>query len=395
MQLEELKAEKLSKSTIAFGMYLFLLPFDFINVGLGSVSKLLSLIVIAVTLLGDIRKMKFPFEIIAIMALYITWNFFSMFYSMRADNTIERITSLVLNYALIIVCGSTYKNKREIEFLEKAIVLSGWVVVVLMLFFSTVTSEFRVILYANGQEQDPNELCGFLMLPIVYYFKNLFNREKRTGAMLAFVFLILFAVFTGSRGGLIAIILACVSMFLFESKGRNKIFNLIIFALTLVILYMMIMSFAPEELVRRFDISYIENDRGAGRFDVWENVFQQYSELTSAKRIAGVGASTILLYSKNVVHNLWLETLFELGIVGVILLATMYMIFIKRAWRCYKKEYLSVMVGFLVMTMSLSLVLYKPIFAIFTMLIIEYRFDLEEMAFEEDEEWDIPRIDRW
>ncbi|MBQ6999016.1 MAG: O-antigen ligase family protein [Clostridia bacterium] len=387
MQLEEIREERLSKSTIVFALYLFLLPLDFINIGLGSVSKLLSFLVVGVTLLGDIKRMNFSFGLISIMALYICWNCFSLFYSGNVSNTLERIISLSLNYMMIIVCGSISRNERELKFLEKAIVLSGWFVLVLMLFFSRVTSEFRVIIVSGGQAQDPNYLCGFLMYPIVYYFKNIFNRQKRVSSIVSFVLMIIFVLLTGSRGGLIAVIGACICCYLLNNSNKNKIQGFIISALILVFVYMIIMAIMPEELLARFDLSYTEEDRGAGRFDIWQSLLEQYADFGFVRHFAGVGAAAIRVYSRKVAHNLWIETLFELGIIGLVLIILMYIAFGKRAWRSKEKICFSVLIGYIIMSLSMSLGVFKPIYVIFTMINLNFKFETEqEMELLEDEE---------
>ncbi len=379
MQLEEIRTEeRLSKSTLVLGLYLFLLPLDFINIGLGSVSKLLSLLVVGVTLLGDIKRMNISFGLISIMALYVCWNCFSIFFSADVSATLERAISLVLNYALIIVCGGCSKNKREIEFLDKSMILSGWFVLILMLFYSEVTNEFRVILMANGQAQDPNYLCGFLIFPLISYLKNIFNYKKIVSSLIALILIMLFVFFTGSRGGMIAILASAICCYLFENSSKQKVQNLILALLFIALIYMIVWAIVPEELLNRYDLSYTEGDRGAGRFDIWNNLIEQYADFGFVKKLLGVGAATVRLYSINVAHNIWIETLFELGIIGVCLLMLMYFAFLRRSFWLKNKIYLAVFIGYLVMSFSMSLYTYKPIFVIFTMINLNFKFETEQ-----------------
>ena len=379
MELEALQTEKLSKSTIGFALYLFLLPLDFINIGFGSVSKLLSLLVVAITLLSDLKKMNFSFGLLSLMALYICWNIFSVFSSANTSMTLGRITSLVLNYAFIMVCGSCVKTEKELKFLEKAIVLSGWLVLVLMLFYSRVTNEFRVIIVANGQEQDPNELCGFLMFSIIFYLKNILH-YKRPSDCISLIIMMLFVFLTGSRGGMSAILIAGFSCYLFENSAKGKIRNSIFLVLVILIIYMLLMEIMPEELMMRFDLDYTSNDHGAGRFNIWRIIIEQYAEFDFSKKFCGIGAATTRLYTptRHVAHNLWIETLFELGIIGLTLLVLLYFAFARRACIIKSKMYLFVLIGFFIMTLTLSLPVYKPIYILFTMINLNYKFEMQQ-----------------
>lgn len=372
-----LKKDKIHIDTIILSIYFLLLPLDFFDTGMGSISKYISIAVIGCVVLWNIRNFKLNISVISILALYFVLNYISSAYSINDYLSRQRAHSLFFNYVLIIVCASSKKNEIELDFLKKTLAISGWVVVGLMIFFNgnLEGGGDRLTVMVDGQEQDPNYLCGYMLFSVAYYLDIVFNKGKKIWAIISLATIFIVVISTGSRGGTLAIVSTCLFFYLLDNKNKHKIRNLFIIALVTVGVLFIVNRYISEDVLLRFSKEYIEADQGAGRFQIWESAIYSYKNFGIFNKIFGSGAATIRNYTVNVAHNIWLETLVELGIIGLTLLIIMYTLFVKYGFKLKSKVYLASLLGYIVMTMSLSLYTYKPIFTIFMLIAMVYKFE--------------------
>lgn len=270
---------------------------------------------------------------------------------------------------MIIICTSVPKTQKEVLFLEKSLIFS---VVWIMFFalFSSVTSENgRMFLATENYIQDPNYMCGFLIFPILYFINKLMVKKNIFVSVLA-ILLMLYLIFqTGSRGGLLALLVA-IFAYLMTTKSNNMSARVTVLLMISFIILIAVMLFMPDEIMQRYNLSYTLNDGAAGRFDIWRDLWKRYHDFDFWQKWFGFGAANVRLASTyhKVAHNLWLETLIELGIFGFVGLILIHSYFIIKSWKSKDKLYFATLIGYEVMAMSMSLYTYKPMFAIFLMI---------------------------
>jgi len=361
---------EISLDTILLGIYFFVLPFDFIGSEFGSITKLIALLPVGFTLLCNvIRNMKINMYLLIIFVLYYVLNYASV---LRAPIPVwaeQRASTLILNYLMILICTSVPKTSKEISFLEKAIICS----VVWILFFvgfSSINSiNGRMFIGTENYIQDPNYLCGFLIFPILYFMKKLIVKKNISYSVLMLLIMLYIIFRTGSRGGLLALVIAIFAYLMCAEakKMSSKILGLMVVSFSILIIFML---FVPDEIMQRYNLSYTLNDGAAGRFDIWRDLWNKYQDFDLWQKWFGGGSGNVRYFSfyRNVAHNLWLETLIELGIFGLVNLIVIHAYFIVKAWKTKDKLYFATLIGYEVMTMSLSLYTYKPMFAIFLMI---------------------------
>ncbi len=143
---------------------------------------------------------------------------------------------------------------------------------------------------------------------------------------------------TVSRSGLVALGVAAIAAIIFSGRWRAKVALVSAGVAVFAVIYFV--SFAPPEARTR--VSSIQG--GTGRSDIWK-VAWRMSEQNPAK---GVGAgnfrtssihyviapgilrrSDFLVNTQKVAHNVFLETLAELGIVGLTLLLILIVMLIR------------------------------------------------------------------
>ena len=370
--------EKLNFDAVLLGLYLFTLPLDFLPLFGGSVSKLVALLPVGFIFLFRLTRVRVHINVALVMALYVLLNHFSGTYALNYYVAEERTTALFLNLGLIIFCSSIDRNKREVSFLKKSLVMSGWFLLLIVFIYGEKMSGLRLVIKINGMRQDPNYFCGYMIFAILYYLDNILQRRKRAFSIVAFTAFLTVILLTGSRGGFLAVAIACFIFVLAQKTNKAIINRLVTIALAGTVLLFAANTFLPEEIKERYSLEFTKEDDGAGRFEIWKSLNRDYKYSNEFNKLFGKGAGNVRFYTSNgnVGHNLWLETRCELGIVGLILLIIIYMLYMKRAYRLKEKIYFSTLIGYITMTMSLSLCVYKPIYSMF--LITSIVFDYEK-----------------
>jgi O-antigen ligase len=120
----------------------------------------------------------------------------------------------------------------------------------------------------------------------------------------------------------------------------------------------------PARVAQRFSWDYIAENGSSGRTKIWKFLIRHYSGDSILRMIFGHGYGTTALVNTmngRVAHNLYLDNLITLGVVGMILQiasqCTVAWIFHKRK----KYALLGAYIGMIGMCMSLSLTACKPL----------------------------------
>lgn len=381
VRIEEEKNIKII--TILLCIYLLLAPLDFMAI-IPGVS--LSRVLIFLPLIGFTLNIKNTQIILdrylVLPVLYMMFLAGSIFYSYNMGDTFGRTLSISFNIGVILVLSWINYNSYEIDLFKKSLVYSGWLTVLLMMLYGD-TSLNRLTVIVNGNYQDPNYLSGFLIFSIIYYLDELI-KGKKTSALIKVVIFLYFVLLTGSRGGMIAILVSMVFYIFtwmheqeFKIKSFLKIITIVIFV---IIMFSEVMQLLPESVSQRFSLEYSINDSGAGRFDIWKVLINNLTQFNIFRIFFGTGAGTVV-YSANgfVAHNLWIESLVEVGVIGTSLLIGFYFVYLKSAYKMKEYVIYASFIGYLVMSLSMSLFTYKPIFNILLMINIIKNHNKEHM----------------
>lgn len=360
-----------------FAVFFVLSPLDFLSIIPGvSLSRFLVIIPILATLL-NLKNGRLKFDRYFILpTLYLLFVIFSLFYTYNIGSTIQRIIPIALNVSMILLVSMLSYNEKEISVIKQSFVYSAWITLLLMLIYSSIDPvEGRLLITVSGVYQDPNYICGFFIYAIAHYFDKLLSTKKISNVVPIFIFLY-FIILTGSRGGLLAALGTIFVLLLLKIQRKKfEVSRLLKFAFfacfTLMILYLGMML-APDSVISRFSLAYNLADDGSSRIRIWESIIYVLKDSSGLRITLGYGAGTIrfFTYGGSVAHNTWLESLLEIGVIGLLILFLFYFVYFIKSFT--EKQYVitASFAGYLIMSLTLSLYSYRPIWNIIILMVL-------------------------
>ncbi len=209
-------------------------------------------------------------------------------------------------------------------------------VLVLMLVFFKLGSEAFIgrvtgsmiwenqgIMRLNGQLGSrfghPNSLSGLAIgaLPFIYYLFPILSRKWKMGLLVLLVFAVNIIIFTGSRTGYIATI--ALAGFLWMRSGKKGRF-----LAAMAIVAVVGLPFLPEQYEGRFKSAFvgqeIEGHSKAGRLEIAGDAWHLFLANPQGLGIYAFRFARVELLGKADydTHNLYLQLLVDLGIVGTV-----------------------------------------------------------------------------
>lgn len=368
--MSEYKKEDVSLYCKLLGFYFACLILGSLRIGsVGSLLKLIGFMPIGLWL---IEKRTINLNGIILSAfLFVCWTVLSYVWTIEPSLTLTRLTSQV-TFLLLMFSVSAYNyNENEVYFLKKALVWSSRFTAIVLLLTGTY-SEGR--LYLSGLiNEDPNYLCGYFLFSVVWCIRLLLTkniRMLRKVCAFAELFVYVYLLFsTGSRGGLFAVVAAAMmAIMLRGSTGeQSAAFKKIVVIVIVFSITAIVSNFLPSEISERYTYDSISSSRGTGRYDIWSDTINAFFDYPLIRKIIGYGAATFkqitFLYSfkyHNVAHNIFLENLAELGIIGLSVYLNHLLnylfpsIYKKNAYNC------AVLTGLIVLSLSTSIQVFKP-----------------------------------
>ena len=269
---------------------------------------------------------------------------------------------------LILLCAASgYRySQSDIDFLKKALIWSSRVTAVVILF---VGDHYASRLSFGGLlMEDPNYLCAYYLFGVVNAVEMILSPAKYTRKLGYLVELGVYAalvIASGSRGGTLAIA-AAVFVTGLGCLIRNKISLKSIFLPLLLVILSFALIFVlpyilPQEVISRFYMQEIIDSQGTGRYRIWQEYLHLFWAAPFWRQLMGYGNSVLSalagqqrLTTVHVAHNIFIEHLIGLGIIGLGLYLMMLWQFIRAARRQKNAFALSVLAGIVVLTLSTS-----------------------------------------
>lgn len=364
-------------STLLLGLYFILLPLDFINVG-GSTSflKWFALLPVALTLMFRQCRKLYLTQACRMLLLFNGLAAVSIIWTIDFFHTTDALKSLMLNSFMTLFLGAccTY-NATEIRFLKVSLILSSWLMAILLLIYGKIV-DGRLILNIGYHAQDANTANGFLIFAIACHMKLLDSRENILHAP-ALIILVGIVFATGSRGAVIAV-LGVMALSILLNEDRNLSKRLILLGIILMLGFLATQVLLSS-LNSRFSATYIKEYGSTGRTSIWQHLIDQFLNANPFHQVLGHGyGSTVALTNLSeienvqgkVAHNIYLDMLLNLGIMGGSIYICMHIVFAVILYRHRERSLLCAYVGFLILCLSLSLYSFKPFWAVMTYALI-------------------------
>ena len=369
------------------GIYFMMMPFDsFPMFGMGSLLRVFVLFPV-----GAIIAVKFK-HTVQINRLTVSYFIYclmltvSCFYSINPTASFNNLKRVLLNMIIVLCIGGMYEyNGEEILFLKRSLVVGGFGTLALTLLFADTSSDGRLTLSINGNKQDQNYLNGYLFFAYVYFLIG-FVKGKKIWSILPVAGIIYFTLLTGSRGALVALAgITAVTIVLILFRDNNLKLSTVVLLLAAVllfiILYKPVLSLLPESVSERFSVEYIAEHGNTGRSEIWKHLIGKFKNADLFRTLFGHGYATVVYvneYNHLVAHNLWLDHLIMVGVVGELIFVSMQCIYVTTAWKSGDPFILGSYVGYLIMMLTLSLLSYKPIWNCMMMIMIINNYQIRQ-----------------
>lgn len=360
--------ERIRPVVYGIGIYFLSAGADSFQIGsIGSLLKLVAMIPLGLALL-DIKSWKIricPTLVAQLMFWILT--VVSVFYSVNADKTFSSVKVLTLNLALVFCLGIMEEyNARELRFMQRTLVAGGWVTILLMLLFSDFSLNGRLTLLLGEKSQDQNYINGYFIYTFSWHCCQLLKKKKTH--IFPTVFILAIVLLTGSRGALLAFLLVmfvhvCVMFANAEHKVRN-ILLVAFFMLLMIAAFDTVLARMPESVARRFSWDYIAEKGATGRTQIWRFLLGHFTDDSILRMLFGHGYGTTSLVNTmdgRVAHNLYLDNLITLGILGMILQLVIQGTVVRILFKYKQYSLFGAYLGMMGMCLSLSLVAYKPL----------------------------------
>ena len=351
-------------------LYFLLLPLGTVNIGsVGSLLKVVGILPVIVFIFERCPKIRvfsslrgeFAFSLMA--AISYLW-------SISRDSSWERIYSQLLFLLLLLPIGAYTYTEEDIESMKKSLLWASRIVAVLTLTLG-ITAEGRLLLSGTFTE-DPNLLSAYFGYGLAHCYIILLQRETRTNKkILAIVEILLYfyvIILTGSRGGLLGVIAEFGILFLFyrEEDDRSILLKKAAFVVLFFVGMIVVLNAIPDSLLARYTLEDVLESRGTHRLDIWGRAFNIFRDTTTFRRWFGFGYNTTRAmfvshgYPTKVMHNVFIEYLMEIGIVGLIIYINSLYCFIKQSWKVRDFYSISIIFHMIVLSMSTNIIAFKP-----------------------------------
>jgi len=309
--------------------------------------RIVGLLVLVISLIAHKRtygSLNLPFDFATKMFLLfwiimiISWTY-SQDQALTYDTIVDYM-KLVILYLIVAVEVNT--RKRFDVFMAVFILLIAFNAFLSFRDYYGGGAKYRMGIYrAQGRTSaggDPNNMAATLAstfpLVVVYlrYYKNLMIRLGGIAILLLFMLMV---VNTGSRSGLIALI---VSIGVLVCFSRYKMISFVVALFIFVAGWFVI----PSQYQARYETVFNEKDTNevsSGRIDIWKNALRMIEQ----HPFTGVGAGAFLpadasgKYGPPLVlqaHNLYLQLLATTGVIGT----TVWFLFLGSIIKRFKRK---------------------------------------------------------
>lgn len=295
-----------------------------------------------------------------VLSLYTFYIFFfliivgmSFMWSLNEQYTLAAIKSVFKNFIILIYLSIAIKNKKDIYCVLKKYYIAT-VLTALYIIFNVVKADMfgvRISYNVLGESWNPNTFGVMLAFGVFVSFLLLQSENRKSIRLiyqLSMFLVVAIVLFTGSRKAFFTVVFTNgLYYFLIYRKRQYKKIFMMIFA-GFILLYM-VMNVPPlyNVLGYRLDTLFdFISGKGTTETSILDrtNMIKLGYEWFKEKPILGYGMnnSQDLYYSFTgramYLHNNYFEVLVGIGIVGTLFYYSMYIVTLKRAFKCLRNS---------------------------------------------------------
>ena len=322
--------------------FIFSIPWEnsVVLPGLGSIARIIGLLATAswmgkVLFKGELRR---PHLFHLAMFAYIAWNAATIFWSIKPDNTFNRIETYIQLFIFSLLIWDLLDNRDSLDDGLQMYILGGGVAIVSTIFnyFAGVGVRGGIRYAASGF--DPNDMGITLAIgmPMAWYLATS-SRERTLGWLLRLINYayipgaVMAILLAASRTSLIAT--APASLYVLMTFSRLRLMTRIIVFSILIYALFIIQPLIPDSSFQRLSQTgdSIASGNLTGRVDIWREGYQVFA----AHPLNGVGSGTFrdAIDKKKAPHNVFVALSTETGLIGISLIGLILLIVIQQIWR--------------------------------------------------------------
>lgn len=312
-----------------------------------SVGRFLSpilIISILISLLSNSKRNILNNNITILTFLFIVYCFFSCCISITGSFS----PFIVIIQSLLILLFLPGLNDIDLNRLMRLMWTSS-LLVVLGIWLYVIRDGIEMLLYdrfTRNDEVNSNRIamiCVQVGSALIVPFIIGKNKFLKIGSIVGYLLALVLTFFTGSRTGLISIIFAPVIVFMVlpqtgrfsskKTKNRNIIL-LVLFALVVFFIFTKLGEY-DSKVLSRYSFQEVEESGGSGRMGAIEVML---NEIFPMYPVFGVGLSgenfvavSIKYGITHPCHNIFLDSLCQLGIVGFLLFISLITLIIRKS----------------------------------------------------------------
>ena len=194
--------------------------------GLGSIGSLLKILGFVPVVIWIFEKHAFyKNKVIYFAILFVLWSSASLFWSINLSASVSRaVTQVSFLVMLLSAAGYSYSGE-EITYLKNCLVWSTRLTAVVVLL--TGTHSAGRLLLSGTINENPNYLCAYFLAAVVN--GGIIILQKRSSLILKILSVVEIAVYiyitfaTGSRGGLLSVVIAgIIVILLYKDNGGSQ-----------------------------------------------------------------------------------------------------------------------------------------------------------------------------
>jgi hypothetical protein len=322
-----------------FGLYVLLVPIDdLLNVGhAGTITKLLGMMTFGALFFALLRRgelVKPTPGLLAWMAVAV-WMGLSGFWTMDLKAWNPAYVTFAENFILYALLAITITSSSELETISTCIILGGLIASAIALWpflHGGMTLQGRLVLPGSNRYDppDPNQFAAALLLPFAILFAATLGTRKwgpRLVNLGGLAMLAITIVLTGSRGAMLALGVLLLYV-LIRSPRRVNVAGILLVSVAAIVPF-------SGWLVQRWSTALSMG--GSFRTDIWQVgivAFKQHWLIGSgfASFPAAFDQSVLQAHFVHYIgwnrapHDMLISTSVELGVVGLILMALVFVL---------------------------------------------------------------------
>lgn len=283
-----------------------------------------------VKIAGD-RELRAPHGLHILMAVMLAWIGMSMNWS--ADPAVTRATlvTMVMLFVLTYMVWDLVNSRARLMRTVQVFVLGAVVPVFLVIEARVTTADGGARLSAASFH--PNDLAMVLSLAIPFAGYLAFRGDSKTVVRVGNFMMVPLSMFatlmTGSRSGLVAVSLGAGYVVILALRSLPPVKGAALIAILLAPLALL-PAVADRLLQRLLGTGEALTTGLNGRTEIWTNALAIFNQRPLTGTGAGAFESTVTAAQPP--HNIVISYGAELGVVGIILLATLLLMLAFHAW---------------------------------------------------------------